>query len=113
MEMSAADTTKWLAFFDALVSAVAKSPKDCEKMAANINAVVDANKDTLERTRVAQDQGKKLPQSAQQRVMDGIDKMVPGLQQCGDNEKVRAAFSRLDMNQKSSAAEQKGSAARP
>ncbi len=104
--MSAADTTKWLAFFDALVTAVAKSSSNCEKMAADINAVVDANKDTIERARVAQTQGKKLPQSAQQRVMDGIDKMVPGLQKCGDDEKVRAAFARLDVSHKSPSAQQ-------
>ena len=99
-EMPAADVSKWLGFFDKLVTTVAGSNGTCEKMAADVNIVIDANKDAVAVARRAHAQGKKLPIAAQERMMVGVKKMVPGIQKCGQHDKVRAAFTRLDLTRK-------------
>ena len=97
-EMPAADVSKWLAFFDRLVdTVVASSSKPCEQMAAQVNAVIDAHDDAVSIARKAYAQGRKLPQSAQNHMMTGVKKMVPAMQKCGQNDKVRAAFAKLDL----------------
>lgn len=99
-EMAPADVSKWLAFFDKLVDAVATSNGTCEKLAADVNIVVDANKDAVAVARRAHSQGKKLPVAAQERMLAGVKRMVPGMQKCGQHEKVRAAFGKLDLTRK-------------
>jgi hypothetical protein len=100
-EMSAADTTKWIGFFDKLVSAVVStSSAPCDRMATDVNAVIDANKDAIEVARAAHASGRKLPLPAQQRMMEGVKKMVPAMQRCGSDARVRAAFARLDLTRK-------------
>ena len=99
-EMPPSDVTKWLGFFDKLVNAVVTSNGTCEKMAADVNIVIDANKDAVAVARRAHSQGKKLPIAAQERMMVGVKKMVPGMQKCGTHDKVRAAFTRLDLTRK-------------
>lgn len=104
-EMSAADTTKWIGFFDKLVSTVvATSSAPCDRMATDVNVVIDANKDAIDVARTAHAAGKKLPLPAQQRMMEGVKKMVPAMQRCGNDAKVRAAFARLDLTRKPSEA---------
>jgi hypothetical protein len=100
VEMSPPDVAKWLTFFDKLVSVVAEATGTCEKMAADVNIVIDANKDAVAVARRAHADGKKLPQAAQQRMLEGVKKMVPGMQKCGQHEKVRAAFAKLDLTRK-------------
>ena len=100
-EMSASDTAKWLAFFDKLVAVVVKNQGDtCDKMAAEVSALIDSNKAAIEIARIARAQGKKLPLAAQQRMTEGVKKMVPAMQKCATHEKVRAAFMKLDLNRK-------------
>lgn len=99
-EMHAADVSKWLGFFDKLVNVVAGSNGTCEKMAADVNIVIDANKDAVAVARRAHAEGKKLPLAAQERMMAGVKKMVPGIQKCGQHDKVRAAFAKLDLTRK-------------
>ncbi|HEY5947484.1 MAG TPA: hypothetical protein VIV40_18400 [Kofleriaceae bacterium] len=103
-EMSAADTQKWLGFFDKLVTTVVKSSGTCEKMATDVNHVIDANQDAIGVAKAAHAAGRKLPQTAQQHMMEGVKKMVPGLQKCGQDDKVRAAFAKLDLTRKDAAA---------
>ena len=104
-EMSATETTKWLTFFDKLVDTVVRSSSAaCDKMASEVNAVIDANKDAIAVARNAHAAGKKLPQQAQQHMMEGVKKMVPGMQRCGTDAKVRAAFAKLDLTRKDAAA---------
>jgi hypothetical protein len=69
-------------------------------MAVDVNAVVDANKDAIDVAKAAKAQGRKLPADAQQKMVDGVKKMIPGMQNCGQNEKVRGAFAKLDLNRK-------------
>jgi hypothetical protein len=37
-------------------------------------------------------------------MMEGVKKMVPGLNKCGQDDKVRAAFAKLDLTRKDVAA---------
>lgn len=96
--MSASEVTKWITFFDKLVDTVVKDQTMCDKMAVDVNAVVDANKDAIAVAKAAKQQGRKLPADAQQKMVDGVKKMIPGMQNCGQNEKVRGAFAKLDLN---------------
>lgn len=94
------EVTKWITFFDKLVDTVVKDQTMCDKMAVDVNAVVDANKDAIAVAKAAKAQGRKLPPDAQQKMVDGVKKMIPGMQNCGQNEKVRGAFAKLDLNRK-------------
>lgn len=99
-EMPPADAEKWISFFDKLVTTVVDSSGACDKMATNVTAVIDANKDAIAVARTAKQQGKKLPASAQARMVDGVKRMMPGMQKCGQDQKVRSAFAKLDLNRK-------------
>ena len=47
-EMSAGDVSRWLSFFDKLVDVVVRdSSARCDKMATDVNVVIDANKDAV------------------------------------------------------------------
>jgi hypothetical protein len=96
-EMPASDVTKWLGFFDKLVDAVVRNETSCDKMAAEVTSVIDANRDSLTIARTARSEHKKLPESAQQHMLDGVKKMGPGIEKCGDNEKVKNAFAKLEV----------------
>jgi len=102
-EMSAADTQKWVTFFDKLVDTVVKAGT-CDKLATDVNKLVDANQSAIAIAKSAHAAGRKLPQSAQQHLMEGVKKMVPSLQKCGQDDKVRAAFAKLDLTRKDNGA---------
>lgn len=96
-EVTPNEARNWIALFDKVVDAVVVNREDCDKMATGINAVVDSNKATIAMARDAKAKGKKLPQSAQQHMMDGARRMVGALDKCGRDEKVGAAFARIDL----------------
>jgi hypothetical protein len=98
--MPAADVQKWITFFDKLVTTVVDSAGACDRMATGVNTLVDANGEAIAIARAAKQQGKKLPHAAQTRMIEGVKKMVPGMQKCGHDQKVRAAFAKLDLNRK-------------
>lgn len=97
-EMAPTDVSKWLAFFDKLVTTVVDTQRSCDKMAADVNAVMDTHKDAIALAKHAKASGKKLPPDAKAKMVDGVKKMMPGMQNCGQNDKVRAAFAKLDLN---------------
>ena len=104
-EMSSGDVSKWLTFFDKLVGVVVSdSSAKCSKLAGDVNVLVDANQDAVAVARAAHDAGKRLPPDAQEHVMAGVKKMIPAMQKCGQDDKVRAAFSKLDLTRKDTAA---------
>jgi hypothetical protein len=97
-QMAPNDVTKWLAFFDKLVTTVVDTQRTCDKMATDVNAVMDSHKDAIAVAKNAKAEGKKLPPDAKAKMVDGVKKMMPGMQNCGQNDKVRAAFAKLDLN---------------
>lgn len=99
-EMAPAEVTRWLAFFDKLVDTVVRDERACDKMASDVNTLMDANRDAIAIARNAKAQGKKLPADAKQRMVEGVKKMLPGMQNCGTNDKVRTAFAKLDLNRR-------------
>ena len=100
-EVTPSEAKAWLAAFDKIVDAVVVNKDDCTKMAAGLNAVVDANQEAIAIARDAKAKGKKLPQSAQQHLLDGMRRMVAALDKCGRDEKVAAAFKRIDLGGRS------------
>jgi hypothetical protein len=96
-EVTPSEARAWIQVFDKVVDSVVANKDDCTKMAANLNSVVDANQDAIKIARDAKAKGKKLPQAAQQHMLDGMRRMVGALEKCGRDESVGAAFKRLDL----------------
>jgi hypothetical protein len=96
-EVTPNEARAWMDLFDKVVDTVVVDKDDCTKMASDLNAVVDANQSTIAMARDAKAKGKKLPQSAQQHMLDGARRMMGALEKCGRDEKVGAAFRRIDL----------------
>ena len=96
-EVTPSEARAWIALFDKIVDTVVANKDDCGKMAGDLNAVVDANLETIKIARDAKAKGKKLPTNAQQHMLDGMRRMVGALDKCGRDDKVAAAFKRLDL----------------
>jgi hypothetical protein len=94
-EQDKADIQKWLAFFDKLVDIVVADKDDCAKMAGDLNKLIDANKDLIQKASDAVSAGKKLPEDAQKHMMASAQKMGPAMQKCGNDKAVQAAFMRM------------------
>lgn len=97
-EMAAADVTRWLGFFDRLVDTVVNTQAECGKMAVDVSQLIDHNQDAIDAVRAARAAKRKLPEAAQQHMLAGVKRMVPAMQKCGTDAKVKAAFSKLDLN---------------
>ena len=100
-EVTPSEAKSWLALFDKIVDTVVVDKDDCAKMATDINVVVDANQPTIAMARDAKAKGKKLPTSAQQHMVDGARRMLGALDKCGHDDKVGAAFRRIDLGGRS------------
>ena len=96
-EVTPSEAQAWIGLFDKVVDAVVVNKDDCTKMAGDINSLVDANQETIKIARDAKAKGKKLPQAAQQHMLDQMRRMVGALEKCGRDEKVAAAFKRIDL----------------
>ena len=96
-EVTPSEAQNWIALFDKVVGAVVSNREDCAKMASDLNVVVDANQATIAMAKDAKAKGKKLPASAQQHMVDGARKMMGSLDKCGRDQKVGAAFARIDL----------------
>ena len=96
-EVTPSEARAWVALFDKIVDAVVANKDDCTKMAGGLNTLIDANQDAITIARDAKAKGKKLPASAQQHMLDGMRRMVAALDKCGRDDKVAAAFKRIDL----------------
>jgi hypothetical protein len=96
-EVTPSEAKAWITLFDKIVDTVVATKEDCPKMAGGLNAVVDANQPTIAMARDAKAKGKRLPTSAQQHMLEGMRRMVPALDKCGSDDKVGAAFKRIDL----------------
>ncbi|HEY1556612.1 MAG TPA: hypothetical protein VGF94_17375 [Kofleriaceae bacterium] len=95
-----ADLKKFLAFMDKITDAVVADKDTCPKMATDINSLIDANNEVIEIGKKAAAAGKQMPADAQKHVQDDVKRMMPGLQNCGQNKDVQAAFGRLNFGPK-------------
>ena len=96
-EVTPSEARAWIAVFDKVVDTVVANKDDCGRMAGDLNSVIDANQQAIAIARDAKAKGKKLPASAQQHMLDGMRRMVVALDKCGRDEKVGAAFRRIDL----------------
>jgi hypothetical protein len=99
-EVSADEAKTWLALFDKIVDAVVTHRNDCSTMAGDLNAIINVNQNAIRIAREAKEKGKQLPVSAHQHMLDGTRRMVAALDKCGRDEKVGAAFGRIDLGRR-------------
>jgi hypothetical protein len=85
----------FLAFYDQFVGIVDSDQNNCEKMANELDALLQANKDVLAQGREASARGKVLPTAAQQHIAEASKKIGPGAQKCGSNQRVIQALQQL------------------
>jgi AMMECR1 domain-containing protein len=95
-EQEQKDIKTFLAFFDKLVDVVVGAKEDCDKIATGVNGLVDKSKDVIALAAKAKASGMQLPKDAQDHMMASMQKMMPAMQKCSTNDKVKAAFGRLD-----------------
>lgn len=97
-EAPAADVAKFLALFDKIVDAVVTDKDDCKKMARDVSAVIDQNKDVIATANKLRKENKKLPAEAEKHVIAGTQKMVPAMaaKKCSEDADVQAAFKKLE-----------------
>ena len=96
-EVTPSEARAWVALFDKVVDTVVANREHCDKMAAGLHAIIDANQATIEMARDAKARGKKLPASVHQHMRDSMRRMIAALDKCGRDEKVAGAFKRIDL----------------
>ncbi len=96
-EVTLNEAHAWVTLFEKVVDTVVANREHCPSMARDLNAVVDANQDTIKLARDAKAKGKKLPVDAQQRMLEAMRRMLTALEKCGRDEQVTAAFKRIDL----------------
>lgn len=91
-----ADAQRYLAFFEKLVAIVVANQSDCAKMAAAIDAHVEANDALVKEVAVARERNKQLPPAVRAKIEKKIkDELQPALQKCVQDKAVKAALERL------------------
>lgn len=95
-EVSKADAEEFYKFFEKFVDAIVANKDNCEKMAGAINSTIDANMALVKKANEAKAAGKKLPKELEQKMMEKVKVMMPGMQKCGSDKKVQDALKRMD-----------------
>ncbi len=95
--LSEAEAQRFYAFFDKLVAAVVTNKDDCVKMAAAVNAHIDASQALLKDASDAKAAGKELPQSVKDKIAKkSTDELLPAMKvKCAPDKAVGDAFMRL------------------
>lgn len=94
-DVSQADADKFVAFFNKFVDTIVADKDNCPKMATDINKLIDANTDLLKKANEARKAGKKLPQSAEDKMKDGFKKVGDAMTKCGNDKGVQTALERM------------------
>ena len=66
-------------------------------MAGDLDAIITVNQPTIKTVRDAKAAGKRLPASATQHMIDSSKRMLASLDKCGRDDRVAAAFARIDL----------------
>jgi hypothetical protein len=111
-EISKADAEEFYKFFEKFVDAIVANKDNCEKMAGALNGVIDSNMALVKKANEAKTAGKKLPKEMEQKMMEKVKTMMPGMQKCGTDKKVQDALKRMD-DKKEKAADTKASEKAP
>lgn len=95
--LSDAEAQRFYAFFDKLVGIVVANKEDCGKMAAGVNAHIDAHQALLKDAAAAKNQGKELPQSVRDKIAKKTaNELAPAMQhKCMSDKPVMDAFMRM------------------
>jgi hypothetical protein len=87
---------KYLGFFNKLMDTIVQNKDSCTKMAAGINAHVDANHELVVQMNKDKADGKKMPKAIEEKMQARVKEMVPAMQRCGTDKEVQAAIKRMD-----------------
>lgn len=94
--VSDADAQRYLAFFEKLVAIVVANQNDCARMAAAIDAHVEANQALVKEVAEAKNRNKELPPAVKAKIQQKVkDELQPALQKCVQDKAVKAALERL------------------
>lgn len=95
--VSDADAQRYLAFFEKLVAVVVANQNDCAKMAAAIDAHVEANQALVKEVALAKQRNKQMPPAVKAKIQQKVkDELQPALQKCVQDKAVKAALERLE-----------------
>lgn len=95
--LTEAEAQRFYAFFDKLVTVVVTNKDDCVKMAAGVNAHIDASQALLRDASDAKAAGKELPQPVKDKIAKkSTDELLPAMRaKCASDKAVGEAFMRL------------------
>jgi tRNA U34 5-carboxymethylaminomethyl modifying GTPase MnmE/TrmE len=94
--VSDADAQRYLSFFEKLVAIVVANQNDCARMAAAIDAHVEANQALVKEVAEAKNRQKELPPAVKAKIQQKVkDELQPALQKCVQDKAVKAALERL------------------
>jgi peptidyl-prolyl cis-trans isomerase A (cyclophilin A) len=94
-ELSAADTTKLVAFFDKLLVAMLAQKDDCAKMAGAVDGVVTSNAVMLRSVMKQLAAGKVVPKDVETKLTERMSKETKSLEKCAADPAVEAAMKRI------------------
>jgi hypothetical protein len=94
---------RFVEFFDKLTSIVVDNEKDCAKMAAGVNAHIDANQGLLKLVADAKSQNKSLPPEQKEKIAKkSSEAIAPAMmKKCSNDRPVMTAFMRIAPQPKS------------
>jgi peptidyl-prolyl cis-trans isomerase A (cyclophilin A) len=95
-ELSAADTTKLMGFFEKLIPLMLANKDDCPKMAKAVDGLVTQNAAMLRTTMKQLTSGKALPADAEKRLTALMSKDSQSLMQCLSDQSVVNAMKRIE-----------------
>lgn len=96
-QLSDAEAQQFVAFFDKLVTVIVANKADCTKLAAAINAHMDANANVIKAMTDAEKQNKHLAPEVKAKITKRVtEELAPAMtEKCGEDKAVLAAFMRL------------------
>lgn len=89
------DLKKAHAFIDALVTAITSNTSDCDKMATQMNSVLDAHAATIKMINEHKAAGRKPPKEFEDKLAAKKPELMGAIMKCKDNANVQASVQRL------------------